>query len=162
MTDFSLTVGTCLSCFEVCLISIFQNITEREREGSWELKIVTPGKIVPHIVPAPLAWILAWIRILTQTFFWTYITHFQLLSVMFTEYGQNANTHDISWIKLFWEKRAEFCELWGQCCWRTMSWSNTGTVFQRLKHIGSAVPCSVMAKQPTLSFSMTNHHAGSW
>ncbi len=59
--------------------------------GVFKMKVFTPGKIVPYKC-AFLAQILALRRILTQMFFFTNaITHFQLLSVMFIEYGQNVN-----------------------------------------------------------------------
>ncbi len=59
------------------------------------MTVITPGKIVPYKC-CLLARILARRRILTQTFFLTNaVTHFQVLSEMFTEYGQNVNKHDV-------------------------------------------------------------------
>ncbi len=71
------------------------------------MKVITPGKIVTSA--AFIARTLVRGRISTQTFFSTNaVTHFQVLSVTFIEYGQNVNEHHISWIELFWEKWVGF------------------------------------------------------
>ncbi len=53
---------------------------EREEPGAVKTKVITPGKIVPDkcCLPSSNTSVRA---ILTQTFFLTDVTHFQLLSV---------------------------------------------------------------------------------
>ncbi len=60
------------------------------------MKVITLGKIVPYKFCLPSS-NNSLKKVLTQTFFLTNIvTHFQVLSVTFTECGQNVNKHDIS------------------------------------------------------------------
>ncbi len=56
-------------------------------------KIITPGKIVPSKCCLP-SWNIS-VKDFTQTFFLTNITHFQILSVTFTEYRQNVSKHHL-------------------------------------------------------------------
>ncbi len=60
------------------------------------MRVITPGKIVPYKCCLPSTNISVK-KILTQKLFLNNIvTHFQVLSVKFFEYGQNVNKHDIS------------------------------------------------------------------
>ncbi len=59
------------------------------------MEIITPGKIVPFKCCLP-SWNISVKKDLTQVFFKNNaVTYFQLLSVTFTEYGQNVNKHRI-------------------------------------------------------------------
>ncbi len=59
------------------------------------MKVNTPGKIVPYKCCPPSLNIGARL-VLTQMVFLTNITHFQVLSVTFIEYGQKVNKHDVT------------------------------------------------------------------
>ncbi len=72
------------------------------------MKVITPRKIVPFKCCLPSSNISVK-KDFTEMFFLTnVVTHFQVLSVTFTEYGKNVNKCDISQIKLFWEKCVGF------------------------------------------------------
>ncbi len=79
------------------------SLTKREREDCQELFM--PGKIVSYKCCLSGTNI-SMRRILTQMLFLTKLfTHFHVLYVMFIEYEQNVNKHNISQIKLFWKKK---------------------------------------------------------
>ncbi len=72
--------------------------------GVVKTKVITPEKIVPFKSSLPSLNISVK-KDFTQTFFLTnVVTHFKELSVTVTEYEQRVNKHNISYIKLLWEK----------------------------------------------------------
>ncbi len=73
---------------------ICSKVTERERKVSWELLTWKSLSLEKQFFASAafLAWMLAWRRILTHTFFLTnIIAHFHVLSVTSIVYGQNVN-----------------------------------------------------------------------
>ncbi len=74
-------------------VFIWSKTAERERG---ELKVITPGKIVPYKCCLSSWNISAKKDFYTDILLTNVVTHFQLLSVTCIEYGQNVNKHDIS------------------------------------------------------------------
>ncbi len=82
---------------------------ESAKRGAMETKVITPGKVVPYKCCLPNLNVSVKKDFDTDVLL-TDVTHFQLLSLTFIEYGQNVNKHCISQIKLFWEKWAGFMQ----------------------------------------------------
>ncbi len=75
-----------------------KNLWARERGelGAIEKKVISPGKIVPYKCCIPSSNIRVKEEFDTNFFLTSIITHFQVLSVKFSEYARNVNKHNIS------------------------------------------------------------------
>ncbi len=76
------------------------------------MKVIMPGKTVPYKCCLPNSNISV-TKVFDTDVLFNIITHFQGLSIMFIEHGQNVNIRDISQIKLFQENVCGSCNLCG-------------------------------------------------